>query len=524
VARRAQDRLAATQTLWRTPAAAAAIVLSAYVARAWFGNQAFDVFFDEGVYLQISQHLARYGEISYNATTPFFLHPPLFFFFEGLFLGIVQPKGDFISQILMVRFLNAVFGALTAGVVFYLVRRIVGDVAGFLAAAIFTIEPFLIRIDSRNLLEPSAELWILLGVWGIVDMGERPLTTRRSVLVGLAFAAALLTNEPTFFVTVVPLGACWLFRWAVPRRSCVEIVATAMGVYSVYPMLAIASGNWGEFYDQKLRGLMRFFGQLQLSGFNANHGPTFQQAVAEHASEFATTYTLMAAGVLALLYLWRRRSEVGSRAVLVWTACAYVLQGYSIALGTNEEQYFYYLVVVAIIADIVAAMMLLAHLDRPLATGYETEDPVSATLYAMCVQIDRMPFRVTKSVLLLLTVLLLGWAIAAWPQQHLTPDDAYRQVFDILEVQARPGTTVAGINSTDFAMVTGTGYHYVAARDPNTVLHDHAKYVLVSTRLTEQGYTSASPALRPWLEQNATLVAVGNGRTTGKLFLYRIED
>ena len=106
------DRLRMTLDVLRPlllAAAVMAVALIAFVLRAAFLNRSFEVFFDESIYLTISQNTAHSYSITYDGKIPFFLHPPLFFLIEAGFLDLVRPVGNQVEQIFAVRYLNLLF-------------------------------------------------------------------------------------------------------------------------------------------------------------------------------------------------------------------------------------------------------------------------------------------------------------------------------------------------------------------------------------------------------------------------------
>jgi Dolichyl-phosphate-mannose-protein mannosyltransferase len=501
-ARLARDRVRVGLRTLRPLLLLTALVITAcvtFMLRAAFLNRSFEVFFDESIYLTISQNTAHSSSITYDGKIPFFLHPPLFFLIEAGFLDLTRPLGNQIQQIFAVRYVNVFFAALTSGLILLLCRRLANWAAGLAAAAAFAVEPFLIRINSRNLLETVATFWVLLGLYLLTKPRDEGRAAPSTLSGGLAFGAALLTNEPSAFLTLLPLAVCTVTGRPLPRTRALSAALAAAALYSLYPLGVLLSGTWSEFADQKLRGLRRFAGLLQESGFNAGHGPSFHSAVLSHADQFLTTYALIGYGavVIVLLALFGRGP---GRLVALWGGCAYLLQVYSVFFGTNEEQYFYYVVVLAIVASAVGTAQL-------WRTG--TEDTPTR-------------IRLVRAVILGLLPLFFVWSGHVWTERHLTPDNGYERLFAYIEHSVPPGSRISATDSTQIALLRDHPYQVASAGTPAAVTALRVQYLMVSTQLVHDGYSSATPELLAWLPRHAVLLHRFYGPTDGELLFYQI--
>lgn len=507
--RAAAERTRANLRALSVPLLVAAIigsVLVTFALRAAFLNRSFEVFFDESIYLTISERTAHSLFISYDGHTPFFLHPPLFFLVQAGFLDIVRPQGNHIHHLYAARYVNVVFGSLSAALLFLICRRLAGWAAGLAAVVIFALEPFVVRINSRNLLETLAAFWVLLGLYVLLGQMQRWRGPVRAVGGGLAFGGALLTNEPAAMVTLLPLMICFATGRLLPRLHAALAAMSAIATYSVYPLFVVLDTRyWGEFEEQKLRGLRRFVGLLQESGFNAGHTISFHAAVLAHIDEFLSTYALMAYGGIAVVMLLIFGTRL-ARIAAVWTGCGYLLQTYSVFFGTNEEQYFYYLVVLAIITSAVGS----AELCRRHWSGKALRRLLGAR-----------GTRMLAGILLLFTV-LTGWSGHAWAERHLTPDNGYEGLFAFIEGNVPTGSRISATDSTEIAILRKYPYQIARAGTPDAVTRLRVQYVMVSTQLVRDQYSSATPELLRWLQQHGQLLHRFDGPTDGQLLFYKL--
>jgi hypothetical protein len=543
------------------------IYLITWGLRAIYLERSFDIFYDELIYQHISENVALGLGVKYY-TSPFYLHPPLFFLIEAAYLRLAAPIGTVIDHVYATRQLNSAVAGLSAVLLFMIGRRVGGWWAGVLAAGVFALDPFMIRINSRNLLETIAMFWVLAGyylmarsahagsafevtgldlirtwaararawlrrprraasayattqiesraaptaqpgaritqvlTWRIADLrapAAQPAGRLRSLGVGAAFGLALLTKEPTALLTLLPLAICFVLGWALARRTSVLIGITALTTYALYPIYVFAFGDVDQFVLQKFRGVSRFAGAVQESGFNQHGGPSFAEAIVRNFNQFATTYFLLASGIIAIGVLLLLGGALG-RLVAIWTTSAYILKAFLILYGTNEEQYFYYLVVMSILATATAAAAVLRSPELARAT--------------------RRRYRIAVIALL---VLFCGWTGYMWVDRHFTPDNGYERLYAYLEQHVPSGATIATTTNTSRELLKQSDYTTGSWGTVEEVRDNAAQYVLLSTLLVEKGYDAATPELYQWLSQHAQPVFEFAGPTNGDLILYRID-
>ncbi len=477
---------------------------------------AYDLFVDEVTYFFISQSVATgHGVVLHGQ--PFFLHPPLYFLAEAPYILLTHPTGLIIQQVLDVRLFDALLGAATAVVVLLLAGRVGGWRAGLVAYLLFALDPFIVRIDSRNLIESQALLLVMLGylalVWGPVDRGR--VGTRRMLVVGLCFGAALLSKEMTFFLTLLPIGALLVTDWVLPRRTSLAIFLVAALVYAVYPVGVVLSGLGPLFVTDKLSGLLRFLGLMKTTGF-VHGGPSFTAAIVSNLDVFATTYVLIALGMpAALLLVWKGD---GRRRILgVLGVSAYALLAYSIGFGTLEEQFFYFLVLPAIVG-VPLAWSYAVELERRIRT------PLGRVVRGGALDLRVLAQRGVAAGAIVLPVALvvsLGWSSFVWLEVRTRPDDGYRQVEAYLRSHVPQGAWV-GVTTEPQEFVL-QGYVIKPVPSAPAIVSTHVRYVVISTKQIQAGYTPNGTAIWAWLRSHAQPVYTFDGRTYGNIVVYRVS-
>ncbi len=495
---------------------AVAVALLAFALRAVNLAHAFDVYYDEVVYSQISEGFAQTFKIEFASSTAY-VHPPLMFVLEGAYLRLFSHTGSPVQLVLDARYFNVVMAGLSASMLFLIARRVAGWWAGIAAAAIFALDPFLITIGSRDLLQPSALLWVLAGYAALFTEQRSSLSGWRVCAVGLAFSAALLTDEQTAFHTLLPLAILFVLGWSIARRQAVLIGLVPCLLYGMFAVIMAAAGQWTVFWQAKTDGVRRLFGALRISGYGyssraggtaatagggANGGvsqsPSFTHALMTNLDQYATTYVVLGLGAVAVVYLLLQ-TDGAARALAVWTLCAYALQAYSVKFGTNEEQYYYYVVAPALVADVTAAAQVLR--SRSLPEAWHRWATVAASVAL---------------------VLFLGWAGYRWVDRHTTLDNGFQRLLAYMQEHVPQGSRIAATNLPANALLLNQGYQDDYLGTLQQVEQRRDQFAIVSSTLISEGYDVGTPALYNWLGSHGTLLFAFKDPTYGALALYRL--
>lgn len=484
--------------------------VAAFALRAIHLNRSWDIHVDEILYMRLSQGVADTLQVGiYDvdgpfANGPFYLHPPAFFFLEALYVKLFPPAGDLVQQVYDIRYLNIALAGLTAAVLFGIGRRLAGWPAGIAAAALFALDPFVIRWNSHNLLDTASMAWLALGyyiLFSSVGDERRRVPLWRLLAAGVLFGLALLTKDMTAFATVLPFGICFILNWSLPRWQSALASVIPVLVYLPYPLIIYLIGDWSTFANQKLQGVYRLVGLAQTTGFNQKGGPSFLEAILSNLEEFATTYALLGTGALAVCVLFFFFDGAAKRLLLTWTASTYALLAYSIMFGTLEEHFFYLLVVPSMLATAVAATLVL----RPGVYDGRTRRALLGTIAV-------------------LATIFTGWASYVWGQVHFIPDNGYERVLAYLHEEVPEGTRIGTTTGTAEAL---TKEYYPGSMEVGSVEELQAndvEYVVTSSLQVEKGYGAASADFYSWVTGRGELVYGFEGRSFGLIGVYRLPD
>ena len=206
-------------------------------------NQSFDIFIDEITYLRISEQVRATGNIELYGK-PFYLHPPAFFFIQAAYLNLISIADNPIQSIYGSRYLNLILASFGGVTLFFIGYYASKWQWGLLSAFLFAFDAFVIRMNSRNLLDTLAIFFTLLGYLVLVHaLARNPhaISRRQIIFTSVFFGLGILTKDMIAFLTLVPLGILFVMGWSLPRRAVLSICLLTTFIYLLYP-IAIAMG------------------------------------------------------------------------------------------------------------------------------------------------------------------------------------------------------------------------------------------------------------------------------------------
>jgi 4-amino-4-deoxy-L-arabinose transferase-like glycosyltransferase len=465
----------------------------ALLVRALGLRTANDVFIDEVTYASFADQIAH-GQLPNTGGDPFFLHPPLSFVLNALVERVFGFTGDAMDLALQLRWTNAVFGAVTVVVAYFLVRRVAGAGPALVAGLVLVTDPFVLRQDGRTMIETPAGLAVLVG-WLLLllralDREPGPARTRRELLAGLVFGLALVTKDMTAAFTLLPLVAAGLWKRTLPWRSIGAVLVAVPLPYLVWLGVVFANGLLGDFAGPKAIGVLRMAGVIQETGFNATPDASLASRLVDMVGRFGTSYLLLGvcalAGALAAFSARPVRRLVGLLALF-----AGLLGVYCVVAGAAEEQFGYYVVLAAVVATPVALLELVA----------------------------RLPWLRRPAVVLVALFVVAGAVLGV--QARTTTDDGLVQARAFMD--ALPAGSTVGLTSVtgEFALLPHDGW----AVQPSlaSLAQGGTQYVLTQSQPLSQGYGYAAPQLLDWLAAHATPVFTATGPTSGHTVVWRLD-
>ena len=457
-----------------------------------------DILYDEAAYTWAAQQVAQGWHLTLD-NQAFFVHPPLMFLLQAGWLRLTgQGSAALPSAIRTARILAGFAGVadvlLVASLAYRLAahagpwrRRVLTGVVTVLTA----LDPVLVRYDRQDVIEPfalCASMLVLYAAWAMRRRRAGAYIAVVSLLTGLA----LLTNQITIFVIVVPLVFALLRRdGSLIRRS-----AAALGIGVVFSQVfllwSIELGLGGDFVDVQTASLRRLVGLLQITGLNMP-GVSLASSLERSVTEYSSSYVVLAAGFLALIWCWTRKNSESGHFLTAWLTASYAFGVYIAAVGTLNEQFFVYLMPGTIVGTVFLGDALVARWCR---RGVRTTADGRQ-------RIPRLPV-VTGAAG---CAALIGLSAASWTADYLGPGDGVVQVDHL--IATLPGCTAvnASGDAEKYSYLLG-GRAFTSYTVGAEALADGVHYFILAPEDAIEANGDMSPALESWIEHNGTRLAV----------------
>ncbi len=469
-------------------------------------RDAYDIFIDEVTYTRLADSIATGNGVTLDGV-PFNLHPPAALGIFGAVLNVFGRGGDLEHQLLDLRPVSAVFGALAGAGAYLLVRQAADQRYALAAAALVGLSPFVILYNSEVMLEaPAQAAAVAMFCFLAAATCETGATTKARWYIGGAgvFGGLVVCTKETFgLVVIATLLILLATNWVLPRRHIALVLVIAATGYAGYVVAVGLTTGFASWWSAQFAGIRRLVGADQQTGFNAaSTQVSFLSRLLANAASNGVTYALLGLGFLATLLLLRRfrpwrpawRSDASARErvgllITIWSLAAGGYLSYAILFGTLEAQMFYIMVLPA-----VAALCVWASLSVP--------------------SWPQIWQRVCAGVLAL--ALLINGAV--WIVVHTGPTGAYQQFLAWELANVPPGSIISVTEDVAQFLIRGAvlgDWHTIAALQAN-----HVDYILLSTTLVDQGYGSATKSFQTQLESRATLAFQSTGSGQDGLRLY----
>lgn len=307
---------------------------------------------DEGIYAA-SARLVLDGRLPYRDY--FCSAPPLaLYMFMSVLAPTSQPWGD-VAGFMALRYASTLYGMISLLAIFAIGRRLGGNGAGLLAAALLAIDGWVVGQDRRAMLEAPMMMHSALAMLAFVAAGERrPTRLRWYVLAGALAACAMLSKTQGMVVVAALLLTAALQRRGRAAAALLAGFAVAYGALAL-PFLLLAG-------DDYLRQLFVF--QFLRP---ANGDPALMlrvNAMRNFAESWLTLRLgLIGGGLLALRWLWqalagRRAGAESARLPSAWLPVAVWAGLVALSFAASKTFYLYYYVQLAPALALLAGSLL----------------------------------------------------------------------------------------------------------------------------------------------------------------------
>lgn len=494
--------IAPWRRFWRTEkrlAAFCACVAAIALGYNLFGSP--DILDDEAAYTATAQKVAQDWQLTLD-NRPLFVHPPLMFLLQAGWLRLTgDSSAALLAAIHMARLLAASAGGinvlLIAGMAYRLAsggtatrRRVVTGAIAVIAA----FDPVLVRYDRQDVIEPFAlclSLVTLHAAWQLRERGSLPYVSVTGLLTGLA----LLTNEITVFLVIVPLIFALLERDRRLLGRTVGALAIGVAFLLLFFLWSVELGQAGSFLDVQTATLQRLIGIVQTTGLKIP-GISPLPALRQSVTQYSSSYIVLATGFASVIWCWGRWNTRSGNFLTAWLTASYGLAIYLVAIGTLNEQFFVYVLPASIVGATLFVDALIARPARRAAHkrqghGYPGRD-------------RRLPRLAGAAACAGLT----GLSVASWVADYTGRNDGVVLADRFIAAKLPACAVVNASGDAEKYAYLLRGRDFSSFYVGPTALAYGVHYFLLSPSDAIERTGNMSPALASWIQQHGRRLAI----------------
>lgn len=452
-----------------------------------------DIFIDELTYTELGRSIAR-GELPNLHGAPFLLHPPGALLLEAMYIRVLGLDGANAELALELRWLAAGLGSLTVGIAFLIMDRVCRRPVALGGALLLAVDPFVLRSQTRVMLEPAGVLLLLAGwLLVILFLADPDRSRRRGRLIagGGLLGCALVVKDMNAVFIFVPLVLAIVWRTTLDWRPAGLVASSAVVPYAAYLVLLAVNGQYGLWFHFKWLGLTRMIGVRQETGFNSPGSPSVSGRIIDQLEKFGTSYAVLAACLIAGAAVAVVSKSPARRLLGLLAIAAGAFSWFVALVGAFEEQFGYYVLVISVLALAVAVDELWNRsFIRPVIS-------VGAT------------------------VLLVGSAVLGLSSRFVV-DDGITALRAWVDQELPPGSRIGMTTPTvEFSLAPRVG----AGVWPSltSLSQNNAQYVVTAAKPIQEGYGYAAPELLTWLDDHAQKVYTRATPTLGDVAVWRLD-
>jgi 4-amino-4-deoxy-L-arabinose transferase-like glycosyltransferase len=486
--------------LW-IPVAVAALTV---VVRILDVAKAYDINSDEVNYTDLSISLQHGIFPPTFQGAPFVLHPPAFFAIGGSWLGTLGIHGSYFNEIFGLRYLNVVFAAISAVLIYSLGVRMVGRPVGLGAAVLFAFDPYILRQNGRAMLETSTLAFVLAGYQLLLMLvGSRARHRRATAIAGgLLLGVGIVDKDMAAILVLAPLAVIVWKDLGIERRLAVTALVAALVPYAVYVAALMAQGDLSLFVSQETLGLRRQLGLVQGTGFNAPGSPSLFSVAGNQLAHYWVTYLISALGVASSLYLLARSDRPVLKIWSLVTLAGAISLLYAVLFGTIEEQMLYFMYVPALLA-FMAAVVILAR--------------------TCCVERPKANHRLRR-VVAWGVILFAVYDLGVWVSVRSTQNDGLQRVTNWFASNAPHPGVIANDTEVTMLLLQRSGFAATQISTPETAAADHVRYLTLLSASLVGNYGSLNLAQAAFFEHYGRLVYRYHESTYGTVSIYETNN
>jgi 4-amino-4-deoxy-L-arabinose transferase-like glycosyltransferase len=456
----------------------------------------YDIHIDELIYADYAHAFAS-GYLPLTIET-FFLHPPGYYLLLSVWRTIFWHGHDIFAQLTLLRGFNILLSGFTALFIVLLTKLVTKKTnLAIVAGALFALDPLAIRHNTRGLMETMTMLLVLIGVWLLFRNTNNSESGRKTwLLTGLLFGFAIVTKDVAAIFLFIAFVIMILRNVGPDHKVFRYIIPTAILPYSIWVSFITLTGHLGMFIFDKTLGLRRFFGLVQITGFNSSSAPSRNDTLFSTLPHYASSYIIMGLGALGMLLLLKSKDKDLRRWGCIAAASIMVI-GYLIIGGTFEEQFLYYL----LIPSFITIAVVTVELQKLIPSTYR--------------------YFVNTGGRLGMAILLLFGAVT-YVVNMSSPDNGWQKTIEWVDANVPPNSTICVFEQGE-TLLKGHGFNLCSWHSLSDINAHHVQYIIDPEKLTQANYVALSTKDIADIKPESKVVFNYTSRDSGKFLILELS-
>lgn len=474
----------------------AAVIVVLTVLLRFLAIHMYDIHLDELIYADYARTLAS-GHLPLYYYT-FFVHPPGYYIGLSIWRSIFWHGQDIFAQLTILRSFNIVLSGFTVLFIILLTKLVTKKTnLAIIAGVLFALDPLTIRHNTRGLMETLTMLPVLGGFWLLFRNINDPKSGRKSwLLTGLLFGLAIATKDPATIFLFIAFVIMIIRKVSPDVKALRYIIPTALLPYTIWICVVTLSGNLGMFISEKTVGVRRFFGLVQVTGYNSSYGPSKSDTLLNTFPHYASSYIVMGLGILGALLLLTSKDKNLRRWGCVAIASMVVI-GYLFFGGTFEEQFLYYLLIPSFITISVAAV----ELQKFIPNMYHYFFSIVGKL---------------------VVAMLLLFSAVTYVMNMSSPDNGWQKTVEWVDANVPPNSTICVFAQGEY-LLKGSNFNVCSWHSLSEINTRHVQYIIDPEKLTEANYTPLSTKDIADIKPESKVVFDYTSRDSGQFLIFKIS-
>jgi hypothetical protein len=303
--------------------------------------------------------------------------------------------------------------------------------------------------------------------------------------------------------------------------KAMQTVLIAVLTYALYLIWVLLDTSTAPFFAEKILGIQRLFGLVQLTGWN-RPGISFASILIQRLRDYGTSYLLITLGGASVFWLlFYSFVDRGARFLTAWGIVLYPIFTFIAFAGSGNDQFFYFLLIPALILVGYAIITFPEAAHHLFSKGIPESIPGIRFIRSVS---SNTWYLIGISILVLLMVVIIPFNSTTWISNYVWgSDNGYRQFSQFVQANLPPGERLNASGDPIKFRYFLPDQSITAAATPEEALQTDVSFFALAPKDVVMKYGRIQPELADWIQANGIQLFTTQGSSYGEIRLYQVE-